>query len=83
MYFGEDYRKRNPERIKRLVSRRDTFFTNDMMYNTVSGILNAESNFYDGAEDISGENYRFTLEELWTFAHEVKVSDDPFLKNRP
>ena len=83
MYFGEDYRKRNPERIKRLVSRRDTFFTNDMMYNTVSGILNAESNFYDGAEDISGENYRFTPEELWTFAHEVKVSDDPFLKNRP
>lgn len=83
MYFGEDYRKRNPERIKRLVSRRDTFFTNDMMYNTVSGIMNAESNFYDGAEDISGENYRFTPEELWTFAHEVKVSDDPFLKNRP
>lgn len=81
VYLGPEYQSRNPGKFKTLMSRKDSFFTNDMMYNTLSGIMNAESNYYDPAEDLSGEKYKFTLDDLWTFARAVKVKDDPFLKN--
>lgn len=50
-----------------------------MIYNTLCGILNAESNYYDAGEDFSGKDYKYRLDDLWTFGKEVKVDGDPFL----
>ena len=62
-----------------MLSRKDDFYTNDMIYNTLCGILNAESNYYDAGEDFSGKDYKYRLDDLWTFGKEVKVDGDPFL----
>ena len=79
VYFGKDYQNRNQDKFQQLLSRKDDFYTNDMIYNTLCGILNAESNYYDAGEDFSSKDYKYHLDDLWTFGKEVKVARDPFL----
>lgn len=79
VYFGKEYQNKNRDKFQQLLSRKDEFYTNDMIYNTLCGILNAESNYYDAVEDFSSAAYKYHLEDLWTFGKEVKVARDPFL----
>jgi len=80
IYLGDEYLKNNKGKAEVLMGRRDTFFTNDMMYNTLSGIINAESNYYISNEDLTNPAYNFTADTLWTFGNTIKVSEDPSLK---
>ena len=80
IYLGDEYLKNNSSKSKILMDRKNTFFTNDMMYNTLSGIMNAESNYYISNEDLTSPAYDYTADTLWTFGNTIKVSEDPFLK---
>ena len=79
VYLGKEYQNKNQDKFQQLLSRKDDFYTNDMIYNTLCGILNAESNYYDAGEDFSGKDYKYRLDDLWTFGKEVKVAGDPYL----
>jgi heptose-I-phosphate ethanolaminephosphotransferase len=81
IYLGDEYLNNNKGKAEMLMGRRDTFFTNDMMYNTLSGIMNAESNYYISNEDLTNPAYNFTADTLWTFGSTIKVSEDPSLKD--
>lgn len=80
IYLGEQYQKNNPEKTSVLRSNVDTYYTNDMIYNTMCGIMRSESNYYDITEDISSKDFNHPLESLLTFGGERKVTDDPNLK---
>lgn len=80
LYLGNEYRKNNPTKTKILQNRVNTFFTNDMLYNTLSGIINAESNYYIPNEDLTNPAYNYTADDLWTFGSTIKVSEDTLLK---
>ena len=47
IYLSPEYRAAFPRRSEILASRREAYFTNDMMYDTVCGLLGAPSNRYD------------------------------------
>ena len=76
IYLSPDYEKNFPEQTKILRSRKKEFFTNDMMYDTLCGILNAKSENYDSAQDFSSEDYKFNRENLTTMLGQRKISDD-------
>lgn len=80
VYLDKEYQISNSENYRQLLSNKDAFFINDMVYNTLSGILDAESNFCDKREDMSSPGYGYQVEDLWTFARTVRVADDPMLK---
>lgn len=77
LYLSPEYQRTYPEKTALLKARADSYFTNDMIYNTVCGILNAPSNHYDEKEDFSSPTYHFTRDTLWTFKHTVPISEDP------
>lgn len=77
LYLSPDYQQVYPQRTDLLKKRAADYFTNDMVYNTLCGILNAPSNHYDDKEDFSSPAYSFTRNTLWTFKHTVPISDDP------
>ena len=79
IYLGNEYQNKNRDKFQYLLSRKDSFYTNDMIYNTLCGMLHAESNYYDAGEDLSSAAYKYHLDDLWTFGKEVKVARDPFL----
>lgn len=77
LYLSPDYQQTYTDKFNLLKSRENTYFTNDMIYNTLSGILNAPSNHYDAKEDLSSPAYHFTRNNLWTFNHSVPINSDP------
>ena len=50
-----------------------------MIYDTLSGILNAPSNHYDPGQDFSSPEYRFTKDNLTTMLGQKKLTEDPYL----
>ena len=76
IYLSADYEKKFPTQTKNLLSRREEYFTNDLLYDTVCGILNAPSENYDSTQDFSSKNYRFNRENLVTMFGQHKISED-------
>lgn len=77
IYLSKSYQENHPNKTELLRYRKYEYFSNDMIYNTVSGILNAPSNHYDAKEDLSSENYGFGVDNIWTFKHSIPITDDP------
>lgn len=76
IYFSDEYEKNFPEQTKILRERKKEFFTNDMIYDTLCGILNAKSENYDATQDFSSADYKFNRENLTTMLGQRKISDD-------
>ena len=77
IYLSAEYRKVLPSRAERLMKNRGRYFTNDMMYDTVSGLLNAPSNKYDAGQDFSSAEYKFDRSTLTTMLGRYRLTDDP------
>ncbi len=77
IYLSAEYRKVLPSRAETLLKNRGRYFTNDMMYDTVSGILNAASNKYDAGQDFSSTEYNFDRATLTTMLGRYRLTDDP------
>ncbi len=79
IYTSPEYMQLNSDKIKALKAHRDTFFTNDMMYNTMCSLIKAESNYYNSHEDLASDNYSYQLDDLLTFGGKAKVNEDHVL----
>jgi len=76
IYLSPEYRAAFPRRSEILASRREAYFTNDMMYDTVCGLLGAPSNRYDPLQDFSSPSYGFTRETLTTMFGMHRLTED-------
>ena len=76
MYFSPEYEKTFPEKFSTLENNREKYFTNDMFYDTLCGIINAKSNRYDAGQDFSSAEYKFTRETLTTMLGQHKLTED-------
>ena len=76
IYLSPEYRAAFPRRSEILASRREAYFTNDMMYDTVCGLLGAPSNRYDPVQDFSSPSYGFTRETLTTMFGMHRLTED-------
>ncbi len=76
VYFSPEYEKIFPEKVFTLENRREEYFTNDMLYDTFCGIIDAKSNRYDSGQDFSSTEYKFTRETLTTMLGQHKLTED-------
>lgn len=76
MYFSEDYRERNPELTKILNKRQDAYFTNDMIYDTLLGIMNIKTERYLARQDLSSPEYGFEKKDLLTMDGTVRLEEE-------
>ena len=76
IYLSPEYRAALPNRAATLAGRREAYFTNDMMYDTVCGLLGAPSNRYDPRQDFSSPVYGFTRETLTTMFGNHALTED-------
>ena len=76
IYVSDEYTANLPDRAAVLRSRRKEYFTNDMMYDTVSGLLNAPSNRYDPRQDFSSYAYDFQRDTLTTMLGQRSLLED-------
>jgi heptose-I-phosphate ethanolaminephosphotransferase len=80
-YLSEDYRKKFPETAKALESHKNAYFTNDLVYDLVCGILQIKSTHYDARFDISSPLYNFTKNNLQTNLGKTSLEDDNYKRS--
>ncbi len=76
VYLSPACRAAEPAVAAALRSHESQYFTNDMIYDTVAGILHAQSNHYDATQDFSSSAYRFTRDNLTTMLGQHALTED-------
>ena len=80
MWFSDEYRANHPERIRRLEERRQSAFWGvDMLYDTLLGLFDVETDRMDSRYDLSAEEYAASAGSMVVEGGKHKVSDDPAL----
>lgn len=77
VYLSPDYRASHPGLMETLKSHEYRVFTNDLIFDTLSGILGAQTNFYHAAYDFSSPDYSITDDQAMTLAGKKKITEDP------
>ncbi len=73
--FSDKYKKKYPETIDNLNRNKTKYFTNDMVYDTMLGIMHMSQPYYNPNYDITSDKYSMKLEQLRTLHGKVKLED--------
>ncbi len=76
IYLSPQYQSILPERAQTLYQHKDEYFTNDLLYDTICGIINAPSNHYEFRQDFSSSQYGFNRENLMTMLGQHSLTED-------
>ena len=77
VYLSPQYRTAYPQTADVLTKHEHQFFTNDLLYDTLAGLMQAPSHRYDATRDFSNAQYRFNLHNLTTLLGEQPLVNDP------
>ncbi|MCI7541049.1 MAG: phosphoethanolamine transferase [Veillonellaceae bacterium] len=77
IYLSPEYQQVLPGRTRAIRYHRSRYFTNDMLYDIISGLLNAPSSRYMEAQDLTSPNYAYTRANLTTMLGQQTLTDDP------
>lgn len=77
IYLSPQYQAAYPATAQLLRQREHQYFTNDLLYDTVSGLLQAPSNRYDAHRDLSNPAYKYNKNNLTTLLGQQPLTNDP------
>ena len=74
MAFSSDYEKTHPETYQTLQNHTSAYFTNDLIFNTLMGIMHIRANdFYESENDISSSAYDTNASRFMTLYGKRKI----------
>ncbi len=76
VYLSPNYRAAYPETARALSAHKESIFTNDLVFDTMSGLLQAPSREYAPQYDLSSPAYDLPLEKAVSKHGAVKILDD-------
>lgn len=76
IYLSPTYQRNYPDILPTLKNHSQAVFTNDLIFDAVSGILHADTNFYCPEYDITNVNYSITRENAKTLHGQRSISED-------
>lgn len=76
-YLADDYISKHPKVYSALKANRDKYWTNDLAYELICGILDIKSNHYDEANSLASTQYKYTRDMLLTDLGKLHIIDDP------
>lgn len=75
-WMSDAWQQLHPGQFEALRQNRDCYWTNDLLYELMCGVLDVESEHYDETASLASPRYRFTRDELLTFEGQLHISDD-------
>jgi len=78
VYLSEAYQKSFPETVKALASHKQSYFTNDLFYDLICGILQIKSKHYNPYFDISSFLYKYDKSNLRTNLGKTFLEEDNY-----
>jgi heptose-I-phosphate ethanolaminephosphotransferase len=76
LYLSDEYRQLYPATASVFRSHADSYFTNDLMYEVIAGILNIKSNHYNEENSLASPTYKYTRDTLTTRLGKSKLTED-------
>ena len=73
--FSPNYKNNYPETIQALQANSSKYYTNDMAYDTMLGIMKINAKYYKSQFDITSPNYKFELSDLQTIHGKIKLEE--------
>lgn len=73
--FSKEYQQKHPQTVSSLVANSDKYFTNDMIYDTMLGLMRVPKPYYNPKYDITSSDYSMRLQDLRTLHGKVKLED--------
>lgn len=78
MAFSQEYINNHPYTLDMLKAHKDNYFTNDLMFNTLMGIMGIRiPEFYEPDNDITSAKYDSRPERFLTMYGSKRIIDDP------
>ena len=75
-YLSDAYQKRNPDVVKAIKANKDKYFTNDLEYEFICGVLNMQSPNYDSAMSIASSKWSMERKDLKTRFGKTSLMED-------
>ncbi len=72
---SEEYAKLYSDKFEMMRKRKNEYYSNDMVYNTLIGLLNIDTDRYDAREDITSKAYGYGKDTVKTFLGEALAKD--------
>lgn len=76
IYFADEYISTHSQVYSALKANREKYWTNDLAYELICGILDIKSNHYDEANSLASTQYKYSLSMLKTNLGELWIKDD-------
>ena len=76
IYLSPAYQQAYPQTAFVLRQHQQAIFTNDLLFDTMSGLLQAPSNYYDVRYDLTREEYAITRENALTLHGKKHIAED-------
>lgn len=73
--FSDNYMKNNKLKVDNLYLNKDRYFTNDIVYDTLMGIMGIERCHYNSIYDLTSENYSLNIKSAKTIGGNVKIEE--------
>ena len=77
VYLSPEVSLHNPDILQNLRRHEKSIFTNDLVFDTVHGLLRCKSNYYNCYYDLTSANYNITLKNAKTMHGKISIMDDP------
>ena len=75
-YLSDNYTARNPEITAALKAHEKSYFTNDLIYELVCGILNIQSPNYDDSISFASPKWHWEKKDLVTRFGRTPLTED-------
>lgn len=75
-YFSDEYIETFPNTFKTLKKHENYYFTNDLIYDLMCGILNIQSNHYDERNSLASPLYQFDKDNLKVCFGQLPLTKD-------
>lgn len=83
MTFSDDYMQNRKETINILKEHEKTYFTNDLIFNTLLSIMDIKlGGIYESTNDITKNSYDDDPHRFLTLYGKVEISKDPNFPNK-
>lgn len=81
VYVSDEYKALYANEVGEFKAKRNTYFTNDLIYETVCSLLQVKSNHFDEGNSLLNSKYKYTRDMLMTALGSRKISEDKEPRN--
>ena len=74
-WFSKEYKDQYHNKYETILERKETLFTNDLLYDTMIGMFNVKTENYNAKYDLTSKKYSLKDQEAWTM-HNKKAFQD-------